>query len=486
MFQQVKVNKPATGKKKPLNGSFDSVHAAHHGLAESDTVIQTKASCPCGGGCPTCQGAEALQTKLKIGSPNDNYEREADQIADQVRRMTDPYAQRQSIEEEEEELLQTKPIADQITPLIQRQPLEDEEEELQLQAEQPAASPHTEQVQPMLNSLKTGGSPLPRNTQTFFESRFGTDFSTVRVHSDSTAAEAARLLRARAFTMENHITFGAGEYSPGTHTGKHLLAHELTHVIQQKGADRLGIQRYTEEEEAACPCLNWSLLRMYMTAQAMVGGGELTGRRYASMFMDHFLRGGGSDMYVAWSDFLGDTEGQAALEDVNDELANEFLAEADALSCGGSRSSITRSANLLSQFTHGTDLFYAVGAFTLHATGEGSVRRSCDEDDNCTGISAQMDIRYRINDPYDWKSNATPCTPATGETGCSANMKTVTLPVIGLICDECLNRLVIHGWAGEFMVKIRGSASNYNVSGPCGFRNPATEPDTRDNSRQDP
>jgi hypothetical protein len=67
----------------------------------------------------------------------------------------------------------------------------------------------------------------------FFEPRFGQDFSRVRVHTDAAGADAARSVQARAYTYGPHIVFGAGEYAPATAQGKHLLAHELAHVVQQ-------------------------------------------------------------------------------------------------------------------------------------------------------------------------------------------------------------------------------------------------------------
>jgi hypothetical protein len=73
---------------------------------------------------------------------------------------------------------------------------------------------------------------LPDAVRSFFEPRFGQDFSKVRVHTDSRAARSARDLNARAFTLGRDIVMGAGQYSPGTSEGKRLLAHELTHVIQ--------------------------------------------------------------------------------------------------------------------------------------------------------------------------------------------------------------------------------------------------------------
>lgn len=245
------------------------------------------------------------------------------------------------------------------------------------------------------------------------------------------------------------------------------------------------IQRYTAADIATCPCLDWSLARMYLSAEAMVTGGQFTGRPYAATFMDLFLAENTSDQYVAFSDFQGNPGGQTALDNVNALLLNQYLAEADALTCGDSRSGITKGSSTPGHFSSGTDLFYAMGAFTLRAEGTGTVTKSCDEDGNCTEIAVEVDILYRVDDLYDWKWDPGGCTPATGESGCTPNMKTVTLPVIGLICDECLNRLVIHGWAAEFMVKVRGLAEDYRVAGPCGFRNPTEAPEVRDNQRED-
>jgi hypothetical protein len=66
------------------------------------------------------------------------------------------------------------------------------------------------------------------------ESRFGKDFSRVRVHADAQAAKSAQEVNALAYTVGHDIVFGAGRYSPGTSSGQHLLAHELTHVVQQR------------------------------------------------------------------------------------------------------------------------------------------------------------------------------------------------------------------------------------------------------------
>lgn len=203
------------------------------------------------------------QAKLTIGQPNDKYEQEADRLADQVMAMPDPKLQRQPEGEEEEETLQTKPLANQITPLVQRQeelPEEEEEETLQTktladqitplvqrQEEPPeeeeelqAKSKHgepptvTPSLESRIHAMKGSGQPLPESTRAFFEPRFGHDFSQVRIHADVEAMESSRGLNALAYTVGRNIVFNTGQYQPHTITGRHLLAHELIHTIQQR------------------------------------------------------------------------------------------------------------------------------------------------------------------------------------------------------------------------------------------------------------
>ncbi len=172
------------------------------------------------------------QAKLTIGQPNDKYEQEADRIADQVMKISDTdVAQRV-----ESGLVQ---------PMhIQRMCPEYDEEQLQPKA-QPSHTPEVNSgIESRLNSLKGGGQPLDHGTRAFFEPRFGHDFSGVRVHADSAAADTAKSIHARAFTLGNHVALGSGEYHPNSQSGRRLLAHELTHVMQQTGK----IQRYRKKK----------------------------------------------------------------------------------------------------------------------------------------------------------------------------------------------------------------------------------------------
>ena len=97
-----------------------------------------------------------------------------------------------------------------------------------------AAGPGPAGIPPVVHDvLSSGGSPLDAAARVEMESRFGHDFSRVRVHDDAVAAESARAVAARAYTVGEHVVFGAGMYAPRSADGQRLLAHELTHVLQQ-------------------------------------------------------------------------------------------------------------------------------------------------------------------------------------------------------------------------------------------------------------
>jgi len=191
------------------------------------------------GGWRSAVGGQ-IQPKLTIGQPNDIYEQEADRVAEQVMRMPEPQVQRPRLEEEEEEI-QPKPIAELITPLAQRQVEKKSiQTKLSLQkAEKDNGFALRNSIESRLHSNKGMGSSLSDEVRTFMESRFGADFSQVRVHTDSNAIQMTRDLNSQAFTYGRDIYFGAGK-SPGTNA---LTAHEMTHVLQQTGGVRLNKAR---------------------------------------------------------------------------------------------------------------------------------------------------------------------------------------------------------------------------------------------------
>jgi len=207
-------------------------------------------------------GSHAIQAKLTVGPAHDESEREADRVADEVMRMPEPMAavsvqrapptiQRlcHECEEEKEEELKRSPIASQRmcteceeevqreSALVQRKCSECEELHRQhatVRSEAPSADPS---APPIVSAvLRSPGASMDHPIRTFMEDRFGTDFSSVRIHTDATAAESARAVNARAYTVGSNVAFGAGQYAPDSTVGRRLLAHELTHVIQQGSA----------------------------------------------------------------------------------------------------------------------------------------------------------------------------------------------------------------------------------------------------------
>jgi len=177
-----------------------------------------------------------IQPKLKIGQPNDKYEQEADAMADTIMRMPDDTIQRTAdLEEEdlvageqapeEEEVMEDNDTETETIP---------EEEEINIQTKLNTAPNVTGNDLAQKIIQKRGqGKPLPTETRTDMESAFSTDFSHVGIHTDNDAQYMNKRLNAQAFTHGKDIYFNSGKYKPDTSEGKHLLAHELTHVLQQ-------------------------------------------------------------------------------------------------------------------------------------------------------------------------------------------------------------------------------------------------------------
>jgi len=160
-----------------------------------------------------------FQPKLSVNQPGDMFEQEADEVADKVMRMNDPSSEKKFFS----------------PPVIQRKCDHcEEEEKKKLQRKEmgnvPAAGlPDTERY---LSSLQ-GGKSLSNTERSFFEPGMSYDFSNVTIHTDANANQSAKNINALAYTKGNNIVFGADQYKPETSEGKKLMAHELTHVMQQ-------------------------------------------------------------------------------------------------------------------------------------------------------------------------------------------------------------------------------------------------------------
>lgn len=216
-----------------------------------------------------------VQPRLKIGQPGDKYEKEADATSDRVMSMSQSDAiQMQPLEEEEEMLqpqIQMQPLEEEeelLQPKIQMQE-EDEEEMVQMKPMKPdqdslsTANPfgsslnERETTSEVINKKPDNGLPKSKSLQSFssqlqnnrgngtklsnnvgqeMSSKFGYAFNNVQVHKDENAIQMAEQINAKAFTYGSDIYFGRNQFNPNSSKGKHLLAHELTHVVQQNKA----------------------------------------------------------------------------------------------------------------------------------------------------------------------------------------------------------------------------------------------------------
>jgi hypothetical protein len=213
-----------------------------------------------------------VQKKMSIGSANDAYEVEADTIANKVMRMSEPQkqnvshtgalVQRKCAGCEQEEKIQMKPLAES----IQR-----------VSSSSSEASTAPSHVESQINSLRCGGSVMNHSTKNFMESRFGTDFSDVKIHTGSQAVQMSRELNAQAFTVGNDIYFNEGKYSPNSDSGKHLLAHELTHTVQQNRDTKILQRRINLPRDRPLDLNSFLANRQFMLEIAAPTEGTLTG-----------------------------------------------------------------------------------------------------------------------------------------------------------------------------------------------------------------
>jgi hypothetical protein len=162
-----------------------------------------------------------LQTKLHVNKPGDTHEREADRIADQIQADSRPAGVRAAV------------------PCVQRFSGE-------TGAPTEASPAGVDQV------LTRAGRPLEPVIRRDMEKRFHYDFSRVRIHSDEDAARSTEKVNAQAYTVGHHVVFGEGRFRPDTRTGRWLIAHELTHVAQQSGAEKLQSHQDSVKTRPSC------------------------------------------------------------------------------------------------------------------------------------------------------------------------------------------------------------------------------------------
>lgn len=197
-------------------------------------------------------GRIPILPKLSVSQPNDPYEQEADRVAAEVMRMPDrtpvPAASVQgSVGHDFGQIA----LSRQLEPIAQRKCAACKEEEKLSRKENGDAISHVGGLENKLAESQGGGEPLSDNVRGFMESRFGFDFSQIRIHTDASSVGMNESINAQAFTHRNDIYFNTGKYAPETQDGKQLLAHELTHTVQQTGGNPLSFTALEAESQAS-------------------------------------------------------------------------------------------------------------------------------------------------------------------------------------------------------------------------------------------
>lgn len=224
------------------------------------------------------------QPRLEVGKKDDAFEKQADQTADKVvqklakpesqAKAAAPLSQAAKADEDKLQKKEQEEEPEKTEAKIQRKPVfeSDEPQEQKLQVQRkgdtpaPAAAPSS--VESALQSSKGGGVPMDKETRKNMESAFGADFSGVRIHNDGNARQMSNELGAQAFTHGSDIYFNEGKYEPGSASGSHLLAHELTHTIQQGAA----VQKKDKEEPVtAAPAVQDTVQQKGEAAAAPAG-----------------------------------------------------------------------------------------------------------------------------------------------------------------------------------------------------------------------
>lgn len=340
------------GKKIPLlkPGGKTNSHIA------GKTPSTTHAACACGGGCPKCSKKKhteqgILQTKLEMGSATDSYEQEADRVADQILAAASPAKIRA------------------IKPAIQRLP-------------QQTTSQHSNAAPASVDkALSANGRPLDSVLQQDMSQRFGYDFSQVRIHADAAAEQSAKEINARAYTVGHNIVFGAGQFAPETRQGRHLLAHELTHVVQQTNASPGGpngkIQR-----------------RVGDPAQKPADVTCATGNRlpFFPALVDVFFPNGGATLETAQKNQLSNFIASWSAMGGNTQVMVDGFASTDGSESSNWRLSCQRAQNVVAELTAPTSGIPGIPASSITFVAQG-------ETDEFSPSDAALNRRVTINTP---------------------------------------------------------------------------------------
>lgn len=272
-----------------------------------------------------------VQARLIVSSAKDLYEQEADRVAAQVMGQ---FNAQQSQAFNAKQSLRRQPADDEE---LKRKPL------VQFKSTEGGMDVSAD-LETSIQAARSGGQPLAENVRASMEGAFGTNFSSVKVHTDTEADALNRSIQARAFTTGQDVFFRQGEYNPGTTDGQRLIAHELTHVMQQSSPaarriqDRISssagtvLQRALDRAEAGKEVKVWVASAGELARGVIASGYDVDDdgyRGFASVYLEAFYRKG---KWVPADDVVGIDPSFIYEESVDDEaILSEQTGDGESL-----------------------------------------------------------------------------------------------------------------------------------------------------------
>jgi len=249
------------GRLKNLNtNSYTTANNSPFALFKNDNThkslqpigIKNNSLCSCEGNCPRCRinndntnhVPSVIQAKLKVSQPSDEYEQEADMVAEKVMSISSSQVSNLQIKDSDDENYKI----DRKYKSCEDDGDGNKENLKEIHIKRKGTNTNSSNTLDISDStannikniVKQQGSPLDTSTREFMEQRFGYDFSNIKIHNDNNATKSAKSINALAYTIGNNVIFGVNNYNTNTVEGKKLLAHELTHVVQQNDeSDRI-------------------------------------------------------------------------------------------------------------------------------------------------------------------------------------------------------------------------------------------------------
>lgn len=242
-------NKPSAGgllqskeqvQQKPISETISSVQAKE--MKEEDKSVQKN----------------PIRKKIKKFRKNRIKKKKKSQFKKRKKEEEKPLQKKS--DKEEEKPVQAKCAECEKEDKVQKKDKKEEEKPVQKKGQNSETEIQNNELEGKLDSSKGSGTGLDKKTKREMESGFGSDFSNVKIHTDANAVQMSQELGAQAFTNGNDVYFNEGKYNPGSKEGKHLLAHELTHTVQQTGAkqksgtiQKSSIENHPEDLQAERP-----------------------------------------------------------------------------------------------------------------------------------------------------------------------------------------------------------------------------------------